>query len=152
MDKSFSRKLITILGILGIISILVSWSNKDNYKKTRIKINSKIIIAQVADTESLRIQGLSGRNKLGKNKGMLFVFDNKDYYKFWMKDMKFPLDIIFINDDRIVDIKENLAVPSGNQIPSYRTKEKANYVLEVNAGFCKDNHIRVGDKVDIDSN
>lgn len=98
----------------------------------------------LAKTDSEREKGLSGRGSLAKNTGMLFIFPEKARYKFWMKDMKFPIDIIYINDKRVVDIIEDAPVPQPDgAIPTFEPREQANYVLEVNA----DNHFKIGDTV-----
>ena len=83
---------------------------------------------------------------------MLFIFDQKYQPSFWMFDMNFPLDIIWISDDVIVDIDRNVPIPKPNtldyQLPLYTPEKPINYVLEVNAGFCEKNSIEVGDSVE----
>jgi uncharacterized membrane protein (UPF0127 family) len=79
---------------------------------------------------------------------MLFVFEQPDYYSFWMKDMKFPIDIIFINKNKIVDIFQDVPVPkNNNNLPTYTTGEKADKVLEINAGLSNTYKIKIGDNV-----
>ena len=87
------------------------------------------------------------RGGLADNRGMLFLFPQENFYPFWMKNMRFPLDIIWIDKDkRIVDIKTD--VPTCNQTcESLTPGDKALYVLEVNAGFAKKNEIKIGDRV-----
>lgn len=113
-------------------------------KTARIIINGKTFNAEVAQTDAEQTKGLSGRDYLAADSGMLFVFPKSDIYTFWMKDTKIPLDIIWINDGKIVEMT-TLNPPSDDKIPSYTPKNKAQYVLELNAnsGF------KVGDEVEI---
>ncbi len=90
---------------------------------------------EVAKTSSELSRGLSFREYLPENQGMLFVFDKDGYYSFWMKDMKFNLDIIWINSNGIVvHIEKNLP-PCSLTCPSYQSQILARYVLEVNASL-----------------
>lgn len=105
----------------------------------------------VAKSDAERMQGLSGREKLDDDQGMLFIFEQKALYPFWMKNMNFPIDIIYIDNNRVVEIKENATPPAKGQHPSttmYNPKAQANYVLEVNSGEVKDKKIKVGDTVE----
>ena len=96
--------------------------------------------------------GLSNRNSLPQNTGMLFVFENADFPAFWMKQMKFPLDLIFINKDHIVTIYPNVQVPtSETDIPTYKPTEPADRVLEINAGLAEKYGFKVGDAVEINT-
>jgi uncharacterized membrane protein (UPF0127 family) len=83
------------------------------------------------------------------NEGMLFIFQQKEQPEFWMKDMKFPLDIIFINDDTVTDITKNAKPNDSPNRPRYKPTTNINYVLEVNAGDTDKKKIQVGDKVTI---
>lgn len=94
-------------------------------------------------------KGLGGRDGLEENHGMLFVFETPGEPAFWMKDMKFPIDIIWIMGDEVVDIAPNLPVVAAEFLSTYQPKEPANYVLEVNAGFVKEHGIKVGDSIEI---
>lgn len=103
---------------------------------------------EIADTVSKRTQGLMFRKNLPDNQGMLFIFEREDSYSFWMKNMQIPLDIIWIGKDkRIVAIKTNVP-PCKDSCSGIMPQEKAQYVLEVSAGFVEKNKVRVGDKVD----
>jgi uncharacterized protein len=106
------------------------------------------VSAEIADTVSKRTQGLMFIKTLPDNQGMLFVFEREDSYSFWMKNMQIPLDIIWIDkDERIVDIKTNVP-PCKESCQGMVPRDKAQYVLEVNAGFAERNNVRVRDKVD----
>jgi uncharacterized membrane protein (UPF0127 family) len=104
---------------------------------------------EVVDTLAERGRGLSGREMLPENNGMLFVFDTPGRYGFWMYGMKFPLDIIWIDERlRVVYFVEN-AQPCVNICETYEPPEDALYVLEVNAGFVKKYGLKVGDVVEL---
>ena len=89
-----------------------------------------------ADTVEARQRGLSGRQYLAPNSGMLFVFDNSDKQCMWMKDMKFNLDIVWLDaDKKIVDLKENVKPESFPE--SFCSESPALYVIELNAGTAR---------------
>ncbi|MEK7123905.1 MAG: DUF192 domain-containing protein [Patescibacteria group bacterium] len=116
-----------------------------------VLINNKKIIVEIAKTPIEQATGLGFRDSLGKDEGMLFIFEEKTKPGFWMKDMKFPIDIIWISGDAIAGISENIQPPTGapdENLTVYSPPEPVNYVLEVNAGFASENEIKIGDKVD----
>jgi uncharacterized membrane protein (UPF0127 family) len=118
---------------------------------TQIKIKDQIIKAEVVDNEESRMKGLSGRESLAGDEGMLFVFEKPDIYPFWMKDMKFALDIIWIKDKHIVNLTKNAEPPTtAGKIMTYTPNAEAELVLEVNAGFCQENNVIIGDEIQID--
>jgi len=117
---------------------------------SQVKINGKKIKAEVADTFAERTKGLSDREKLGKNEGMIFIFEESGIYPFWMNAMKFSIDIIWVNDNKIVDIVKSAPTPeSSGQIANYEPKVAADIVIEVNAGFCDKNNVKIGDDIQI---
>jgi len=93
-------------------------------------------------------------DSLEDGKGMLFDFGKKDIFpNFWMKDMKFAIDIIWINDNRIVDIDRDVKPEPGrsdSELTLYIPPKPIDYVLEVNAGYAERNGIEVGDSVQIE--
>lgn len=131
--------------ILLLILVAISPFIFKSPKTAKIIIEGKTFNVEVADDEVERAKGLSGRDFLAADSGMLFVFENSDIHTFWMKDTKIPLDIIFINDNKIVEMM-TLQPPANNNIPSYTPQNKAQYVLELNAGF----GFKVGDEVKIE--
>ncbi len=141
--------IIITIGILFFIWTDVSSHNKSP-NESFVEIGGRKIPVEVADTAISRMRGLSGRENLPENTGMLFVFDKPGKYTFWMKDMKFAIDIIWIENGRVVDIWENAQPPSRGEIPSFTPEYPATYVLEVNAGFAKETDINVGDVVILD--
>ncbi len=116
------------------------------YRKVCIK--NVCIQAEIADSQDKRQLGLMNRENLPDDKGMLFLFDKEGRYHFWMKDMMFPLDIIWISRDKtIVDINTDV-LPCPEQPCEYLCpKIRAQYVLEVNSGFAGKNQFKIGDRV-----
>lgn len=103
---------------------------------------------EVADTISSRELGLSGRKKLNDDEGMLFVFDTPGRYGFWMKDMQFPLDIAWINQNGIVVYIERNVTPE-TYPKAFINQSEALYVLEVNAGLLEKFGLYMGSKIKI---
>ncbi len=121
---------------------------KSDKKFAVVESNDIRVNAEVADNFAKQAAGLMFREKLGKNDGMIFVFRKEDYHKFWMMNVKFPLDFIWIGSNKtVVDVTENAQLCLVN-CTNFTSKEKAQYVLEVNAGFIKENKILIGTKSD----
>lgn len=137
--------------IVSILLLTACTSQNNNIKQSKVKINNKIINVEVMATKAQQMQGLSGKEKLEENNGMLFVYQDKQIRSFWMKEMLFPIDIIWIDDNKIVDFNKNVPIPSKEKIPTVSPKKPINYVLEINAGFIDKNGFKIGDKVDIDN-
>jgi len=111
---------------------------------TLIKIGDQKISVEIAASPLAQYRGLSGRPDLCADCGMLFNFNDSQEREFVMRDMKFPLDIIFINRGRIIKIADNLP-PEGNKpVNVYRSDSPADQVLEVNAGYCSARGLEVG--------
>ncbi len=115
---------------------------------TALKINGSEIFVEQAKTPAQQNRGLAGRASLPENQGMLFLFDQPDYYAFWMKDMIMALDFVWLNGDYIVETTTNVR-PQDYQPPATLVpKEKADKVLELNAGIVQKLNIKVGDKIE----
>jgi hypothetical protein len=104
------------------------------------------IKVEVRDTEAGRELGLSGRNSLALDHGMLFVFDTPGPYGFWMKDMKFPIDIVWISEDLAVVGMVRWATPESYP-EIFSPPSDIKYVLEVPAGYSTEHGIAVGQRV-----
>lgn len=121
-------------------------------KKTSIKIKGQEFRVEIANTPYLRSKGLSGRELLPEDAGMLFVFEDSAVQTFWMKEMKFSLDIIWIRDNRIVGIERNVQPEPGKSVFSlttYHSPAPVNRVLEINAGLSEKYGFEVGDMVEL---
>jgi len=140
--KKYYKFTIVALFFLVIAVFLFLFSHKpalapesfNDYKIEEIKIGGKIIKVEIADMPEKQAKGLSGRKFLAENHGMLFVFTSPDHYSFWMKDMNFSLDFIWISGSEIIEITRNVK-PEDYQPPrSFTSKNKIDKVLEINAG------------------
>lgn len=110
-----------------------------------LKFRDKIISVEVSDSEYERIAGLSGRQFLSADRGMFFVFDKSGKHGIWMKDMKFPIDILWLDEEyAVVDIAKNITPDTYPII--FTSRLPALYVLEVNAGTADDYNIDIGDE------
>ncbi len=118
-------------------------------KRAFVRIKNKEFKAEVANTLEARTIGLSGRLKMSEEEAMLFVFDSPGYHSFWMKNMKFDIDIIWIYYDTIVYIEEKVKHPQNqdSDLELYSSNSKANMVLEVIAGTSSKYGFSVGDRV-----
>jgi uncharacterized protein len=109
---------------------------------TALRVNVEIV-----DTNEKRALGLMYRRELPELQGMLFLFPRQEPLSFWMKNTPLPLDILFIDSSlTIVGIAQNTTPFSEKVIPS---DKPAQFVLEVNGGFCQRHGIAVGDRVEL---
>jgi uncharacterized protein len=140
------RILIFFLLILGLILcgyIFLNFSIYGNRIKN-IQIKGRDIKVEVVSTPEKLQKGLGGRKNLCENCGMLFVFPQKSLVGFWMKDMQFALDILWVSNGRVMNVAKNVDQAFSEII---EPKVSSDMVLEVNAGFCETIGIAVGDTV-----
>lgn len=117
-------------------------------KEPNVSIRGSEISVEIAATPEARTLGLSGRPTLPDGAGLLFVFPRNSDWSFWMKDMLFSIDIVWISAERrIVHIERS--VPPESFPASFRPDAPARYVLEVNAGVAERSGWTVGDVVEI---
>ena len=139
-------------GILALILIIIAaamlpglWL-KNTPITVPIKLNDREYEVTVPQNEAERIQGLSGTESLAPDKGMLFVFEREGNWGIWMKDMNYPIDIIWLDDDkRVVHMVEN-ASPESYPETTFRPERPARYVVELAAGGIADASVSIGDQ------
>lgn len=116
-----------------------------------ITIEQQKICVEVADTDEKRNLGLSGHAPLGSHEGMLFIFPTPEVHSFWMKEMLFPLDFVWIRDGKVADITQNVPAPDPktplSELPHYSPSVPVDQVLEINAGSIEAWGIATGDAV-----
>lgn len=156
MHKKFIiQSLLLVAVIFGGLYIFKSTlsQNLAINSQTYVMINDTKIKIELADDSTKRAKGLGGRSSLASDSGMLFSFPKTGNYSFWMKGMKFPIDIIWINGLKVVDLIRGATPPPpgapDQEIPIYLSNQPFDKVLEVNSGFAESHGIKVGDQIQI---
>jgi uncharacterized membrane protein (UPF0127 family) len=140
--------MIIIFLILSFFGIVIFTQKKDNHKSS-LTINNVTFNIEIAKTDSEKSKGLAKYKTIEENFGMYFPFITKDYYAFWMKDMKFPIDILYISDGKIVEIFKDAKNPKSKKesLTIYRPGVVADGVFEIKAGLSVKHNFKIGDKV-----
>lgn len=137
--------------ILGAVFMLPRYQFEKEY--TRVEIGDAAVLAEVARDPATRSLGLSGRDSLSEYSGMLFLFDAPGFPAIWMKGMKFPIDIVWMRKNFVVDVEENIPPPTAGisdvLLPVYKPDTQADMVLEISAGFAAKNRIVIGSQARI---
>lgn len=165
MDKKFAIQVLVLVGLIFAGFLITKNPTVVNnalaplggpsqpVNTVNIKVKDATVSSEIADTQEKKVKGLSGRESLATDSGMLFLYDKPGNYIFWMKGMKFPLDFIWIKGDSVVDLTENAKAPTANQpddsLIRYQAKEPIDKILEVNAGFVSKHQISIGDKLSV---
>ncbi len=137
-----------IIALFVAVTLIFIPKNKSSYDQKIIKIGTNEYTVEIADTEVTKSQGLSGRISMAKNKGMLFVFNQRSNQYFWMKGMNFPLDFVWIDGNKVVDVTQNVPKPVNsdlNSLTTFTAKYPFDKVLELNAGTVVIDNIKIGD-------
>lgn len=137
----------SILIIVAVFSI-----NKNKKDTAQLTIGSHVFTVTLADTTRKHEQGLSNTPHLVTNSGMYFVFDTEDTYGFWMKDMLFDLDFIFVRNNSVVHVIQNVPSPGHNKGKTAIVNSPIPFdaVLEVESGNVKKWGIKIGQQVKLD--
>jgi uncharacterized membrane protein (UPF0127 family) len=155
------KKIILVYAALVIVVILLvivrsgnllgGFGNLGGNNAPIAQVDGTDIELILATTDEEKMKGLSERESLAEDSGMLFVFDRKDTFPFWMKNMRFPIDIIWLDDGSVVHIAKNAQPPQegtpDSSLTIYRSDSPANYVLELPAGKADEYKIEEGDKL-----
>ncbi|MDY6964675.1 MAG: DUF192 domain-containing protein [Halobacteriota archaeon] len=136
------------LSLICLILVSFSIGCLDANEAVRVDIGDVYVDAVIVDSTLERSRGLMFRENLNETEGMLFVYDVESYQKFWMKNMNFPIDIIWIDANMsIVHIEENVPPCEEDDCPTYPPSRPAKYVLEVKANFTKRYDVKIGEMV-----
>lgn len=149
-------RLAVIVGIIVFIIIMIpiyypvqSPIESELVTEGSVTINGKILEVEIADEPEERSRGLMFRKSLSRDSGMLFLFDREGFYSFWMMNVNFNLDIIWIDSGgNVVHIERDLPSCFMN-CPSYAPREAARYVLELNSGVVDELDVLVGSFISI---
>ncbi|MCS7110170.1 MAG: DUF192 domain-containing protein [Candidatus Caldarchaeum sp.] len=122
----------------------------DATQRPYVKLKTRVFYVEVAKTDAERSRGLSGRPYLPEDAGMFFVFERPGKYGFWMYEMRFSIDIVWLDESKqVVHIVEKAlpCIPT-QACPVFVPDKEAKYVLEVNAGVCEKVGLKIGDVVE----
>lgn len=142
-------KKLLLIPLLILLSLVALYYQK-RPPGMRVTINGHEFIAEVAATPREKEQGLGGRKSLAANAAMVFPYDHDERYGFWMKDMQFPLDFLWIKDKTILDITENVPPPDAEHpLKVIEPFIPVTMIIEVNAGTVARLGIKRGDQIKI---
>lgn len=130
-----------------VLQMRQSSTSYGDYDFKPVTIGSKTYTMYIADTEEKRAQGLSGVEHMNSTDGLAFIFDVPYNYAFWMKDMNFPLDFIYVDQGKVVDLIENVLPESYPD--TIQPSVPASIVIELNAGQIHENGVKVGDPIEL---
>ena len=153
-----------IIITLIIVSLASGWFWLQSRNKSVLLVQETTGSVLVVDQQSFDIEiaetpaqlqlGLSGRDEIGSD-GLLFIFSGPNQSGFWMKDMKFALDMVWIANGEIVEITRDVPFPTSPEentdaaLPRYYPSQPIEMVLEVTAGFAQQHDWQVGDSVSL---
>jgi len=140
--------LVLIMVMAGLVKV---WQNF-YWQSVFIELRGQRMDVLVAKTFAQQYRGLGKRDNLGVYGGMLFVHDFSDKYGIVMRDMKFPIDIVWFQNNEVVDIAPNIPTEPGiseANLMVYRPRKPANLILELPAGWTAENGVKIGDLIKI---
>jgi len=112
-----------------------------------VEIESERVAVELAETAAEQSKGLGYRDELAWGRGMYFSYAQPAFYSFWMRGMRFPIDIVWIRQGRIVDLHSDVPFEPGGNGPTLRPREAVDAVLEVPAGYAAASGWRIGNRV-----
>jgi len=133
--------------IILLIIVISVFFYQNSREISQVCIKDQCFAVELAKTSAEHAKGLSNRTSIDQSNGMLFIFQKAEIYSFWMKDTLIPLDMIWINDNKIVFIERNAQPCFETSCPIFNTNAAANYVLEINGNLSNEYNISEGEIV-----
>lgn len=153
---TFNPQLIPNLGSVSTTNRPAVSATSNNVLELSDSSNQQVkgqLRIELADTKEKRSLGLGGRASLPADAGMLFIMEQRNKPTFWMKGMLIPLDFIWIDGERVVDIQQNIQPPAAGQsdqsLQLFSPIASVDKMLEVNAGFVARTGVKVGDLIKV---
>lgn len=144
MKKSFIFGL--LIGFL-LLDRLIAFYLKPTDRVWSIR--GRDISLEQALTPEAQSKGLGGRDRLDESRGMIFLLDRHRSLAVWMDRMRFPIDVIFLSDNRVVEIRDSLPVCPGECQDFYNSPPGVNGFIEIKAGLAKELGLKIGDELSI---
>jgi len=150
--KEFKRWHLIVLAVVVLAALAFKLYSVWHISEARVTIAGVELRVRVADTPNLRFRGWSNYQDMGGFEGMLFVFPERGQHTMVMREMLFPLDIVWVDGKSVVDIAPNLQPDPAKieaELTPYFSRAPSTWVLELPAGFAESHHLKVGDKPEI---
>ncbi len=155
------KKIAALLVFIAVAALLAFYKDGENFVADEFIYSARnfshvcfkddtCLRVEIASTPEDRVKGLMHRKGLGRGEGMLFIFDTNTRHGFWMKNMEFPIDILWISrKGKVVHIEHSVPPCRNDPCIVYIPPEKAVYVLETRANFTLEKDIEVGSWVGV---
>ena len=150
IEKIKKKKYLIIFVLFVLLTVFLKFWQVYYWSTAVIELKEQRLNVLVADTYARQYKGLGGRETLGNYDGMIFTYGVDDKYGIVMRDMSFPIDIVWLNKGEVIDIAPNVQVEPGVKEPNlrvYRPRKSGNAVLELRAGWVEANDLKIGDKL-----
>ena len=148
--------IIFLSSLLIIVAILLSIAASSpvtaptiSGNQSTVTINQTTFKVDIADETREQRIGLSGRDNLAQDQGMLFLFPDKHIRNFWMPNMNFAIDLLWIDDNTIIGYEQNMLPATPDSIITYKSPQPVDKVLEIPTGSINKFDFNIGDKVNI---
>lgn len=141
------RALLVVTAMLWLAAGCNLGRGSEHEPEAWVEIRGQRIAVEIAATPRAQEKGLGDRDALAWDHGMYFEYSKPAFYAFWMRGMRFSIDIVWLRDSRIVDIDLNVPFEKGGNGPTVRPSVLADAVLEVPAGYAAARGWRAGDPV-----
>ncbi|MFQ5645344.1 MAG: DUF192 domain-containing protein [bacterium] len=137
---------------LGLIWALVFSASAGAAELVKLRLNKAVIYAEVANDRKSRTKGLGYRDRLKEGRGMLFIFERPGKYPFYMKGMRFAIDIIWIFRNKVVEVTASIPPPRNpsDRLPLYYPPAPVDMVLELNSGVAGKIGLKKGNDVNLE--
>ena len=158
MDIIFSKKL--IFKLIGVVVTFMAFifvccyatSAKNQLDVGYALLNNKKVALEIASDPHSREIGLMYRDSLAENKGMIFIFDKSDEVGFWMKNVRIPLDMLFVSHSKIVKVEKDVPICKNDPCSVYTSDAAVDSVIELKDGFCDKYNIKAGQTIEFSPN
>lgn len=139
---------VTVIVVIAIIAVGVSLGRINQPRFVNLVVGTSQLQAEVADNAITQARGLSGRESLDEDEAMLFIFEKPTKAVFWMKGMKFPIDIIWLDENwRVLAVAPNVLPETYPQ--TFSAPAPIRYVIETNAGWASNHSVTTGTLVQL---
>lgn len=145
--------LIVFLVLLAVGYYFFGFNPPAQNRRAGLRVSGERFEVEIAESTTTRMRGLSGRASMGEKEGMLFIFDEPGNYGFWMRGMRFPIDIVWIVGDEVAGVSRAVEPEPEKAVfnlPIYYPPRSVDKALELNAGAAERHGIQAGDRIVIE--